>query len=404
MKSFLKWGALGVFSMSLMVGITACSDDDPDYSNVTPPEVESVASTIGGIVSDKSGNVIAGASVKLEANGSKAESVKTGSDGVYLFEDVKPGTYTVSVEADGKIGASSAVTVENAETMQRYIWNVSLAADVEELITVSTTGETSGSIDTETLEGNEVAMVEVTAVVPADAVDGVEDGQDVVVAVKPVYSIDDAEQRNSRAEAETMLTGIELTCNVEGATLKEPVKLRFAVDETLANGAVVKMYKNGQWSQVSWTVEGDDIVVEAREFAVYGVFVTINYTLTDAKQAVSFTQSVWDNLYGSQPLTVGSASYSFKAGAEISTTAQDKTTGLLIEKLAQMYTATSTTVTRSYPLNVTLPVGTKLEISGSQLVTTASISGLGSTATLKQYGDVSISVRTSNRQHTGGSN
>lgn len=35
MKSFLKWGALGVFSMSLMMGIVACSHDDPDYSNVT---------------------------------------------------------------------------------------------------------------------------------------------------------------------------------------------------------------------------------------------------------------------------------------------------------------------------------------------------------------------------------
>lgn len=404
MKSFLKWGALGVFSMSLMVGITACSDDDPDYSNVTPPEVESVASTIGGIVSDKSGNVIAGASVTLELNGSKAESVKTGSDGVYLFEDVKSGTYTVSVEADGKIGASSAVTVENAEAMQRYIWNVSLAADVEEQISVSSTEDTSGSIATETLSGNEIAKVEVTAIVPADAVEGVEEGQNVVVAVKPVYSIADAEQRASRAEVETMLTGTELTCNVEGATLKEPVKLRFAVDETLANGAVVKMCKNGQWSQVNWTAEGDDIVVEAREFAVYGVFATISYTLTDAKQAVSFTQSVWDNLYGSQPLTVDSASYSFKVGSEMGTAAEDKTTGLLIEKLAQLYTATSTTITRSYPLNVTLPVGTKLEISGSQLVTTASISGLGSTATLKQYGDVSISVRTSNRQHTGGSN
>ena len=80
------------------------------------------------------------------------------------------------------------------------------------------------------------------------------------------------------------------------------------------------------------------------------------------------------------------------------------TTGLLIEKLAQLYTATATTVTRSYPLNVSLPIGTKLEISGSQLVTTATISGLGSTATLKQYGDVSINVQTSNRQHTGGGN
>lgn len=403
MRSFLKWGALGVFSMSLMMGTTACSDDDPDYSNVTPPEVATVASTIGGIISDRSGDVIVGANVTLEGNGVAAKSVTTGNDGVYLFEDVKPGNYTVSVNADGKIGATNAVTVENSNVMQRYIWNVSLAADVEEEITVSTTQETTGSINTETLKGNEVAEVAVTAVVPADAVAGTEAGQKVVVSVKPVYSISEAEQL-SRAQAETMLTGTELNCNVEGATLREPVELRFAVDQTLANGADVRVFKNGQWSAANWKVVGNDIVVEAKDFAVYGVFVTINYTLTDAQQPVSFTQSVWDNLYGSQTMTVASASYSFKAGSEIETTATDMTTGLLIEKLAQTYTATSTTVTRSYPLNVSLPVGTKLEISGSQLVTTATITGLGSTATLKQFGDVSISVQTSNRQHTGGGN
>ena len=69
MKSFLKWGALGVFSMSLMMGIVACSHDDPDYSNVTPPTVASVASTIGGIVSDKSGDVIVGANVTAYSGG-----------------------------------------------------------------------------------------------------------------------------------------------------------------------------------------------------------------------------------------------------------------------------------------------------------------------------------------------
>lgn len=404
MKSFLKWGALGVFSMGLMMGVTACSDDDPDYSNVTPPTVASVASTLGGIVSDKSGDVIVGANVTLEGNGTEAKTVQTGNDGVYLFEDVTPGTYTVSVEADGKIGATSAVTVENSDVMQRYVWNVALAADVEEQIAVSTTEETSGAVNTETLKGNEVAEVEVSAVVPADAVAGVEEGQEVVVSVKPVYSVAEAEESASRAQTELMLVGSELACNVEGATLKEPVELRFAVDQTLADAATVKVYKNGQWSAVSERVEGNDIVVEANDFAVYGVFATVDYTTSDSQQAVSFTQNVWDNLYGSQNMTVASASYSFKAGAEIETTASDKMTGLLIEKLAQMYTAASTTVTRSYPLNVTLPIGTRLEISGSQTITTVSMSGLGSNATLKQYGDVTVKVQTSNRQHTGGGN
>ena len=176
MKSLWKWGMLGVFSLSLMMGTTACSDDDPDYSNVTPPEVASVASTIGGIVSDRSGDAIAGAKVTL--TGSSSQSTQTGDDGVYLFEEVPPGTYTVLVEADGKVSEEGTVTVANSEQTQRYIWNVSLNADQEEQIAVSVTDETSGSVNTETLKGNEIAGVEMTAVVPADAVTGVEEGEE----------------------------------------------------------------------------------------------------------------------------------------------------------------------------------------------------------------------------------
>lgn len=401
MKSLWKWGMLGVFSLSLMMGTTACSDDDPDYSNVTPPEVASVASTIGGIVSDRSGDAIAGAKVTL--TGSSSKSTQTGDDGVYLFEEVTPGTYTVLVEADGKVSEEGTVTVANSEQTQSYIWNVSLNADQEEQIAVSVTDETSGSVNTETLKGNEIAGVEMTAVVPADAVTGVEEGEEVVISMKPVYTIAAAE-RMARAEAETMLAGTELSCNVEGATLQEPVQLRFSMGEAVANSADIRKYKGGQWSTVSYTIDGNDIVVEADEFAIYGVFLGISYTISESEEPISFTQSVWDNLYGSQEMTVGSVTYTFKIGTEITTTASDKLTGLLIEKLAQLYATSATTVTRTYPLDLTLPIGTKLEISGSHKVTTASISGLGCTATIKQYGDVTISAYTSNRSHTGGSN
>lgn len=407
MKMMWKWGMIGMFSMTLTLGMTACGSDDPDYSNVMPPTVEAVASTIGGIVSDKSGDVITGAKVTLSDSNAGTKSVQTGTDGVYLFEDVQPGTYTVTVQAEGKVSEASTVTVEESEYMQRYIWNISLAADVEEKIVVSATEETSGNFTTETLKGNEVAQVSVTAVVPANAVEGVEEGQEVIIGVKPVYSIAAVERGRSfsaRATAETMLAGSELTCNVEGVDLKEAVQLHFSVDEQLVNGAEVRKYKDGKWSAANWKANGNDMVVEADDFATYGVFLDITYSLSDSQQAVTFTPSVWDNLYGSQEMNVGSASYSFMAGTEIMTNASDKLTGLLVEKLAQLYTATATTVTRSYPLNVTLPIGTKLEISGSQTVTTASISGLGCSATIKQYGDVTVSVNTSNRLHTGSSN
>ena len=382
MKSLWKWGMLSAFSVCMMLGTTVCGDDDPDYSDVTPPEVSSVPSTIGGIVSEKSGDVIAGAKVILTDSNARTKSTQTDTNGVYLFEDVQPGTYTVTVEAEGKVSEESTVTVEASEYMQRYIWNIALASDAVQQITVSNTETTTASFTTETLKGNEVAAVDVTAVVPANAVAGVEEGQEVLINIRPVYSIAAAQRLASRATAETMLTGSEVSCNVEGATLREAVELRLSVGERLASGAEVRKYKNGEWTTASWTTDGNDFVIKADEFATYGVFMSISYTLSD--------------------MTIASASYSFKGGTEVTTTASDKLTGLLVEKLAQLYAAASTTVTRSYPLNVTLPIGTKLEISGTQAVTTASISGLGKSATITHYGDVKINVQTSNRTHTGG--
>lgn len=401
----MKWGMLSAFSVSMLLGGTACGSDDPDYSDVTPPVVASVASTVGGIVSDKSGEVIAGATVTMTDSNAGTKTAQTDADGIYLFSDVQPGVYNLTVEAEGKAAEEGSVTVEESDVTQRYIWNVALAADVVEHIAVSATEATQGDLTTETLSGNEVATVNMTTVVPANAVGGVAEGQEVVIDMRPVYSIAGAERSaalGTKASAETMLAGSELKCNVEGATLNEAMRLRMDVGDQLVSGAEVRRYKDGQWSAAKWTKEGDEIVVEADEFATYGVFVNIDYSLEEKNNPISFAQGVWDNLYGAQDVNITSVPYSFKAGAEVTTTASDKLTGLLVEKLAQLYAAVNTVVDREYPVNVTLPVGTKLEISATQKVITATISALGSSATITNYSDVSINVTTSNRQHTGG--
>lgn len=401
----MKWGMLSAFSVSMLLGGAACGSDDPDYSDVTPPVVASVASTVGGIVSDKSGEVIAGATVTMTDSNAGTKTAQTDADGIYLFSDVQPGVYNLTVEAEGKAAEEGSVTVEESDVTQRYIWNVALAADVVEHIAVSATEATQGDLTTETLSGNEVATVNMTTVVPANAVGGVAEGQEVVIDMRPVYSIAGAERSaalGTKASAETMLAGSELKCNVEGATLNEAMRLRMDVGDQLVSGAEVRRYKDGQWSAAKWTKEGDEIVVEADEFATYGVFVNIDYSLEEKNNPISFAQGVWDNLYGAQDVNITSVPYSFKAGAEVTTTASDKLTGLLVEKLAQLYAAVNTIVDREYPVNVTLPVGTKLEISATQKVITATISALGSSATITNYSDVSINVTTSNRQHTGG--
>src|SRR5438876_12189475 len=59
-------------------------------------------SQLTGVVSDSSGAVLPGAKVTLTDEGTSiaANSVTNGS-GIYLFTNVRPGTYTIRVEAAG---------------------------------------------------------------------------------------------------------------------------------------------------------------------------------------------------------------------------------------------------------------------------------------------------------------
>src|SRR5262244_3594614 len=63
---------------------------------------QSIYGTLTGIVSDPSGAVVAGASIKLrdEQSGSQRDTTSN-SDGYYTFASVPPGAYQLSVAAKG---------------------------------------------------------------------------------------------------------------------------------------------------------------------------------------------------------------------------------------------------------------------------------------------------------------
>lgn len=87
-----------LFVAGLAMGMAGCSDDDPDYDNVTPPQVAVAANTLTGVITDLSGEPLSGAIVTL---GSVTAS--SNESGVYLFDDVKAGTYAIKAEATGKL-------------------------------------------------------------------------------------------------------------------------------------------------------------------------------------------------------------------------------------------------------------------------------------------------------------
>ena len=395
MYNFVRRGAYMLLIAGLTMGVAGCSDDDPDYDHVTPPVVEVASNTLTGVITSLNGEGISGAKVSL----GEGNSATTDANGVYLFKDVKAGTYQLKAEAEGKLSHTGTLTVADVKKTQNLVWNAALASDVKKEVSVSADAPSEGKVETETLKGNEEANVEVKAEIAAGAVDT---DADVKVIISPLYKEEDVVARAARATDETMLVGAVLSCNKEGASLKKAIELGFELDSELAGKVEAKQYKNGEWVKVNSRIEDGRVIIAASEFASYGLFLGVEFSEKKSTEVVAFEQSKWDNLYGSKDMSVGEAAYIYKTGTEISTEGTSKLTALLVEKLAQRFGATAVTVSGSYPINVTLPVGTMLEISGVQEEWSVSASALGKSASGTRHGNVSIEVATSNREHTGG--
>ena len=395
MYNFMKKGAFMLLVACLAMGMASCSDDDPDYSNVTPPTV-AVTHSISGRVTGINGE---GLSATVSMNGTSAA---TKADGTFVFENVKAGTYTLKAEADGKESKETSVTVSDGDS-NNPVWNVALS-NKGTAINVEPDGSASGVVTSETLKGNEDGEIEMTLTAPAGAVEA---GTQIIVT--PIYSTDEVEQAAVRsavtkAVGSTLLIGTRVSSSNASAELQESVTLEYDVDPKMAETITAQKYVNGTWVDAEYTVEGGKVTVVADQFASYSLWCNATISSSRTSEAVSFSPDSWDNLYGSGDVAVASSSYSYKIGTDISSSGANKITAYLIEIVARAAGAGVTEATGTYPINVTLPVGTAMSISGQQEVTTLTASALGRNVSGRQYGTVSVITRSWNRQHTGGTN
>ena len=406
MKKYARFGVLALLGLALTVGAGSCSDDDPDYENVTPPEVE-VTHQISGLVDSYSGGALSGVTVTL--GGAASATATTDGNGNFVFENVKPGEYSLKAEAEGMVTVEGSVTVTESGDGQNPVWNVTLKKVPEVVkVTVSQTEEVQADVQTETLKDNEVAQVKVDVVVPPAALELPEGDseEEAVIEMTPVYDEADVTERAAaRAGDWTLLAGAKLSCTNKNARLKKAIGMTLNVDENTARNAKLQKLSGGVWKDVENTDYADGkLNFEADEFTSYALRAEVAFSSKAAASAsIDFTKTSWDNLYGSTDMTVGDATYTYQLGVTYQAST-DQLGGLLKEKLAGRHGASSSTAQGRYPLNVTLPVGTKLEINGSQKVMTVTASCAGHSVSGTLYGSISISVTTSNRQHTGGSN
>lgn len=402
MKKILKSGVYALLSVSLVCGMVSCSDDDPDYSNVTPPTVAVAPSQIAGMVSSMKGDGIGNATVKATAGG-KEVTAQTKADGTFVLEDMAKGTYDMEVSAEGKQTVTGKLTIsKDGETA---VYNAMLPnAGVE--VEVSEVEETVKTLTTEVPEDNKEAEVTTETTIPAAALSDA----DAKIILTTVYTEDAVAQGRAvskaitRAAKSTMLMGMQLSCSKDGVELDKPVSLSFDLGEEVVEVVTVKKNVNGNWQEVSAQKNGNKVVVDADNFGTYSVFADVDVTFNATTEPISFDNSEYDNLYGSKDLTVGNVTYTYKQGGEI-----EKATGKLNAQLRQILAQQIqgnkvTTATGTYPINVTLPVGTALLLSGNQKVETGTATCNGKSASGKVYGNVSVTATAYNRQHTGGSN
>ncbi len=397
MKELRKFGVYALLGMALTFSAASCCDEDPEYDDVIAPEV-AVTHNISGRVTSMNGE---GIQATVSLNGSAAS---TTADGTFTFENVATGSYTLKAEADGKVSKETTLTVDDGDNMNP-VWNVALSNEGV-TITVKDDGSAEGNTATETLRGNEEAEIPMVLTAPAGAVEA---GAQIIAT--PAYSTDEAEQitgsratgsYGTRADGRTFLTGTNVRCSNASATLLQPITLEYNIDPDMAGTVVAQKYVDGQWVDAEFSVDGEKVTVKADRFTSYSLFCTATLSYSNTSEAISFTPNSWDNLYGSGSMSVSSASYSYKIGTDISLSKADKVTSYLIELVARAAGAGLATASGTYPINVTLPVGTAMSISGKQNVTNITASALGRSASGKQYGTVSVTTKTWNRQHTGG--
>ena len=271
-------------------------------------------------------------------------------------------------------------------------------------VTANADGSANADVTSETLKGNEKGEIAMSLTAPAGAVEA---GEQIIVT--PIYSTDEVEQAalrsvSTKAVGSTLLIGTRISSSNASATLQKPVTLEYDVDPEIAGTITAQKYVNGTWVDAEYTVGTDGkVTVVADQFTSYSLLCGATITSLTTSEALSFSPDEWDNLYGSGDMSVPSASYSYKIGTDISSSGTNKITAYLIEIVARAAGAGVTTATGTYPINVILPVGTAMSISGQQKVTTLTASALGRSVSGKQYGTVSVVTSTWNRRHTGGS-
>lgn len=383
MKNLVKSAVLFTMCAGLLSGITSCKDDDPNYDNVVPPVVEAIAPTLQGLVTTTGDAALSGATITLSGAGNYTAT--TDAQGKYSIANLKVGTYTVEAKGADVTPATGSITVQEG---QAAIWNALLPKVVKEVAAKVTdvTVETKQEVTVPSVPSVQTTAPKIEVTVPANALSK---------PVELILTFNNSTAATTRANVTYSLLNMTLSASDPTVQFNQPIS--FSVNVAAAPSNVLL---NG--NPIYFTFENGVLTMALTELGDILVLATIETTESTSTEPIVFSTSEWNNLNGSADINVASTSYSFKIGGTI--TGADRILNNVLSLNTHISGNNATTVTANYDLDLVLPIGTALTVSGTQKVRTITYKMGTHTATATIYGDVTIKAVSYNRQHTGGSN
>ena len=344
--------------------LACCTEHDPRYENVTKPVVKAASSVISGVVTDFKGNPLSGALVSIGGR-----KVETDNTGLYSYAVESAGNYEIKATFSDRVSGDKTVAVASIATTQIHTCNFLLPTQTSVVLGPK---NLEGKIYPESVRGTEVyGTVEISAVISEEQNVFPEN---LKLTLSPVYSARNGGPSPSGGSAALsckQLVGFNLKCSDSGvSTLPCPVNVSVKVGPEVCRCSRLMYYstKSKSWQEVPYTEEGEYMQIVVTSPGEYGIFADVSVTTTPVRSSISFDPYRWDNLYGSAPFALTEAPYQYAVGtAYESTQASNRLKALLLGRLVQdCGSVSSFSADCTYPLNSSLPIGTALEISGTQ--------------------------------------
>lgn len=401
------YACIALFSCALV--FNACSKkDDPVPEPPEVPIVEQTYSIHGVVTSLLTDQAVANATVKI--SGTATAETQTNADGEFTVSNLKKqGAYQVEVSKSGLLTTSANVTLSGT------LLDVAIQMPNEPVKT--TVKPTEESVLSLPKEENTVAT-EVKLQIPAGAVTEVKE-------IKVTQVVDAVPVAATESKAMPLIV---LNYQPDGTTFEVPCPLEISNpigEYSFENPSLEWLNpQTNKWEKQSQEVNYADGAYKTtiNHFSSYKIAIPdVVGAISSSKENLPEIQST-DNLNGKNPVKVETVPYTYKRGTIYQTTPESAAAAAgitdakviafiksLVNSQARVDGAFKD-VSNNYPVNVSIPVGVRMDVKGSQSFTTTTYnfkfvkSGKTVTASVvtKTAGAVTINTSLYTKEHIGG--